>query len=70
MPLSSKVESFTELLWIVAINDFMLKYIAVISKIVIVLCPPYVIAYRKRVRVKKNYRKNLNQALQWETCIR
>ena len=50
MPLSSKVESFTELLWIVAINDFMLKYIAVISKIVIVLCPPYVLAYRKRVR--------------------
>lgn len=48
MPLSTKLESFTELLWIVAINDFMLKYVAVISKIFVVLLPPIALPYRKR----------------------
>ena len=51
LPLSTKLESFTELLWIVAINDFMLKYVAVISKIFVVLLPPIALPYRKRVRI-------------------
>ena len=47
---SGKVESFSELLWIVAVNDFILKFVAVIFKILIVMLPGNLLPYRKRVR--------------------
>ena len=46
---SGEVESFTELLWIVAVNDFILKFVAVIFKIIIVMLPGNLLPYRKRV---------------------
>ena len=49
MPLTEGVDSFTDLLWIVAINDFMLKFIAVIVKIGAVLLPASILLHRKRV---------------------
>lgn len=45
---SGEVESFTELLWIVAVNDFILKFVAVIFKIIIVMLPGNLLPYRKR----------------------
>ena len=46
---SGNVESFSELLWIVAVNDFILKFVAVIFKIIIVMLPGNFLPYRKRV---------------------
>ena len=51
---SGKVESFSELLWIVAVNDFILKFVAVIFKILIVMLPGNLLPYRKRVRDTDN----------------
>jgi len=48
IPLQVKVGSFSDLVWIVAINDFVLKFDAVITKILIVLSPQSVLPYRKR----------------------
>ena len=45
---SGKVETFSELLWIVAVNDFILKFVAVIFKILIVMLPGNLLAFRKR----------------------
>ena len=47
---SGNVESFSELLWIVAVNDFILKFVAVIFKLMIVMLPGNFLPYRKRVR--------------------
>ena len=52
---SGKVESFSELLWIVAVNDFILKFVAVIFKILIVMLPGNLLPYRKRVRDTLNH---------------
>ena len=49
---SGKVETFSELLWIVAVNDFILKFVAVIFKILIVMLPGNLLAFRKRVSVR------------------
>jgi len=45
---SGNVESFSELLWIVAVNDFILKFVAVIFKLIIVMLPGNFLPYRKR----------------------
>jgi len=45
---SGKIESFSELFWIVGVNDFILKFVAVIFKIVIVMLPGNFLPYRKR----------------------
>ena len=43
------VTSLSELLWIVGVNDFVLKFISVIVKIGIILIPSDVLKHRKRV---------------------
>ena len=48
---SGTVESFSELLWIVAVNDFILKFVVVIFKILIVMLPGNFLPYRKRVSI-------------------
>ena len=45
-----KVNSLYDLIWYVGINDFILKFFAVIVKICIVLLPPEMLPHRKRVR--------------------
>ena len=43
------VPSFYDLIWIVGVNDFILKFLAVLSKIVVTLMPAKIIPYQKRV---------------------
>ncbi len=45
-----KVNSLYDLIWYVGINDFILKFFAVIVKICIVLLPAEILPHRKRVR--------------------
>ena len=46
---TGKIESLGELLWIVYVNDFVLKFAAIIVKVVVVLLPPTILPHRKRV---------------------
>ena len=43
-----KVPTFYDLLWIVGVNDFILKFIAVLAKILVTLTPARAIPYQKR----------------------
>jgi len=43
-----KVPTFYDLLWIVGVNDFILKFMAVLAKILVTLMPSRVIPYQKR----------------------
>ncbi len=45
----SKVESLYDLIWLVGVNDFILKFGAVIVKILLVFMPPRIIPYQRRV---------------------
>ncbi len=45
----TKVESLYDLLWLVAVNDFMLKFVAVILKIGLIFLPEKLLPYQKRV---------------------
>lgn len=45
---TGRVESLYELLWIVGVNDFVLKFAAVIIKIAIILLPANILQHRKR----------------------
>lgn len=43
------VASFVDLVWIVGVNDFILKFIALLAKISITLLPAKILPYQKRV---------------------
>jgi len=43
-----KVVTFYDLLWIVGVNDFILKFMAVLAKILVTISPSRVIPYQKR----------------------
>ena len=43
-----KVPTFYDLLWIVGVNDFILKFIAVLAKITVTLAPAKLLPYQKR----------------------
>ena len=43
-----KVVTFYDLLWIVGVNDFILKFMAVLAKILVTLSPARAIPYQKR----------------------
>ena len=43
--------SLSELLWIVGVNDFVLKFVSVIIKIFVILLPSTILQHRKRVSV-------------------
>jgi len=43
-----KVPTFYDLLWIVGVNDFILKFMAVLAKILVTLMPAKIIPYQKR----------------------
>merc|ERR1711884_660539 len=43
-----KVPTFYDLLWIVGVNDFILKFMAVLAKILVTLSPARAIPYQKR----------------------
>ena len=45
----SKVDTLYDLLWFVAVNDFMLKFLAVILKIGLIFTPGQIVPYQKRV---------------------
>ena len=44
----SKVDSLYDLIWLVGVNDFILKFAAVILKIFLVMVPTSVLPYQKR----------------------
>lgn len=44
----SKVDTLYDLLWFVAVNDFMLKFLAVILKIGLIFTPGQIVPYQKR----------------------
>ena len=46
---NGKITSLSELLWIVGVNNFVLKFVSVIVKILVILLPASVILHRKRV---------------------
>ena len=46
---NGKITSLSELLWIVGVNNFVLKFVSVIIKILVILLPASVILHRKRV---------------------
>ena len=48
----SKVDTLYDLLWFVAVNDFMLKFLAVILKIGLIFTPGQIVPYQKRVSNK------------------
>ena len=48
---SGRVASLSELLWIVGVNDFVLKFVSVIIKIFVILLPSTILQHRKRVSV-------------------
>ncbi|XP_023347262.1 RING finger and transmembrane domain-containing protein 2 isoform X2 [Eurytemora carolleeae] len=43
-----EVCTFYDLLWVVGINDFFLKFLAVLTKIIITVLPPTLVPYQKR----------------------
>eukprot|EP00092_Neocalanus_flemingeri_P069039 GFUD01084508.1.p1 GENE.GFUD01084508.1~~GFUD01084508.1.p1 ORF type:complete len:474 (-),score=124.98 GFUD01084508.1:140-1561(-) len=43
-----KVATFYDLLWIVGVNDFILKFIAVLAKILVTVLPAKIMPYQKR----------------------
>ena len=45
-----KVTTFYDLLWIVGVNDFILKFMAVLAKILVTITPARVLPYQKRVK--------------------
>ena len=45
-----KVNTFYDLLWIVGVNDFILKFMAVLAKILVTITPARVLPYQKRVK--------------------
>merc|ERR1711962_426696 len=45
---NGKITSLSELLWIVGVNNFVLKFVSVIIKILVILLPASVILHRKR----------------------
>ena len=44
------VSTFYDLLWIVGVNDFILKYVAVLAKVFVTVLPAKILAYQKRVK--------------------
>merc|ERR550519_44411 len=42
------VSTFYDLLWIVGVNDFILKYVAVLAKVFVTVLPAKILAYQKR----------------------
>ena len=44
----SAVATFHDLLWIVGVNDFVLKFLAVLAKVVVTVLPASVLQYQKR----------------------
>ena len=50
----SKVDTLYDLLWFVAVNDFMLKFLTVILKIGLIFMPGQVVPYQKRVSIATN----------------
>lgn len=49
--LTGKVESLSELLWIVGVTDFVLKFATVFFKICVIVLPDRVVQHRKRVSI-------------------
>ena len=49
---SGRVATLSELLWIVGVNDFILKFVSVIIKIFVILLPSTILQHRKRVSFK------------------
>merc|ERR1712045_142853 len=45
---NGKITSLSELLWIVGVNNFVLKFVSVIIKIIVILLPATVLLHRKR----------------------
>ena len=45
------VESLYDLIWLVGVNDFILKFVCVIIKVFLVLVPMRYMPYQKRVSV-------------------
>ncbi len=45
----AKVDSLYELIWLVGVNDFILKFLAVIIKVVLVLAPAKWLPFQRRV---------------------
>lgn len=43
-----KVNTFYDLLWIVGVNDFILKFMAVLAKILVTIIPARILPYQKR----------------------
>ena len=50
IPNGTAITSLSELLWIVGVNNFVLKFVSVIVKIIVILLPATVLLHRKRVR--------------------
>ena len=46
-----EVSNFTDLLWVVGINDFFLKFLSVFTKIIVTILPPSLLPYQKRVKL-------------------
>ena len=49
-----RVDSLYDLIWLVGVNDFILKFVCVILKVFLVLVPMRFLPYQKRVRKKKD----------------
>jgi len=43
------VATFYDLVWIVGVNDFVLKFLAVLAKVAVTLLPASILPYQKRV---------------------
>ena len=52
----TKVDSVYDLLWLVGVNDFLLKFVAVIVKIGLIFIPGAVVPFPKRVSDTEVYR--------------
>jgi len=48
IPNGTAITSLSELLWIVGVNNFVLKFVSVIVKIIVILLPATVLLHRKR----------------------
>jgi len=57
-----KVPTFYDLLWIVGVNDFILKFVAVLAKIVVTLLPAKIMPYQKRGKYYLFFRGDLPAA--------
>ena len=55
LPPAKEVQSLFDLFWMVGVNDFILKFVAVIAKIGLIFVPGKLLPYQKRVRYKRPF---------------